>query len=276
MHTLTTFPFSGVYEVPLDIGRGAEQILQGCLERNISDRWNIAMVDDVAWGVGWGAEGDDATHTNPEELELQYKQPHSLRPAGLITINWEQEGRCPSSTPSPLSSPIFSMERGRRPKKFSSRSPSPSAPSTPQDDARVPLTGVLENLDEFHLDPSTRESSSVRSSLDSDQKLDAMPMQRTVGFEDGIADWTARTQDMETIIRDDDTEVDAIVESETLVTAVTITSDRQHSQRSGSVPRPSLRWAKTNNNYLYPEHRLTPADPFLNALSRSRSAECRM
>jgi hypothetical protein len=237
------------------------------------------MVDDVAWGVGWGTEGD-ATHTDAdEEQELEHKKLYSRsrsRPSGLnlqTIIDWEQEEQSPSLASSPASSsPTFSLERGRRPTKFSSRSPSPNVPSTPPDGIRVsPITGVLENLDEFHLDPPTTERSSLRSSLDSDEKSE---LQRTVGFEDEISDWTTRSQDMvETIERDDDTEVDGILESETLVTAVTVTSDRQQQQpRSGSVPCPSLRWTKTNN-HLYPELRPTPPDPFLNALSRSRSAE---
>ncbi|EMD39498.1 hypothetical protein CERSUDRAFT_80879 [Gelatoporia subvermispora B] len=56
----------GVYDVPKGIGKGAEQVLQGCLERSVPDRWTIAMVDEVAWGVGWGSAGD--TVTPPTEL----------------------------------------------------------------------------------------------------------------------------------------------------------------------------------------------------------------
>lgn len=231
------------------------------------------MVDDVAWGVGWGAEGD-AAHTNPdEEPELQRKKSHSRsRPVGLklqTTIVWEQEERSPSSAFSPA--PSFSLERGRRPTKSASRSRSPSfLPSTPRDSARVsPITGLSENL-EFHLNSSTQETSSLQSSLDPDEKNSvAKPVQHTAGFEDEITNWTARA-----IERDDDTEVDAVFESKTLMTPITLTSDRQQ-QRSGSVPRPNLRWANANNNnHLYPE----PAEPFLNlgsTLPRSRSAEYR-
>ncbi|KZT22803.1 kinase-like protein, partial [Neolentinus lepideus HHB14362 ss-1] len=42
----------GVYEMPTGIGRGAEDVLKGCMERSVSSRWTIAMVDDAAWGVG--------------------------------------------------------------------------------------------------------------------------------------------------------------------------------------------------------------------------------
>ncbi|EIN12271.1 kinase-like protein, partial [Punctularia strigosozonata HHB-11173 SS5] len=35
------------------IGAEAERVIDGCLERDVDERWTIAMVDDVAWGVGW-------------------------------------------------------------------------------------------------------------------------------------------------------------------------------------------------------------------------------
>lgn len=54
----------GVYEVPAGIGRGAELVLQGCIERSTFGRWTIAMVDEVAWGVGWGP--DDMPAPNVE------------------------------------------------------------------------------------------------------------------------------------------------------------------------------------------------------------------
>ena len=270
---LTSFPFSDAYEVPQDIGRAAEQILKGCLEKNISNRWNIAMVDDVAWGVGWGADGDDATHKkSDDEPELQHPNFRS-RPTGLklqTTIVWEQEERSPSLSFSPA--PSFSVERGRRTTESTSRSRSPSfVPSTPPDGARVsPITGLSENLD-FHLNSSTRETSSLQSSYDYSV---AKPVQRTVGIEGEIANWPAHTNE-----RDDDTEVNAILESKTFMTRIPFTSDRQQQQRSGSVPLSNLRWAKANNtSNLYPECRPTPAEPFLNpgsTLPRSRSAEYR-
>jgi hypothetical protein len=40
--------------MPDGIGQIAEDILRGCLTRDYNERWNIAMVDENAWGVGWG------------------------------------------------------------------------------------------------------------------------------------------------------------------------------------------------------------------------------
>ncbi|KAH9480579.1 MAP/microtubule affinity-regulating kinase 4 [Psilocybe cubensis] len=64
---------NGTYQVPSGIGRGAERILQGCLDRSVASRWTIAMVDDVAWGVGWGSEGDDVT---PSDTPKESITPH--------------------------------------------------------------------------------------------------------------------------------------------------------------------------------------------------------
>lgn len=54
-------------------------MLKGCLERSTQQRWTIAMVDEVAWGVGWGSEGDDVTPAeSDEEYETQCRS--STRP----------------------------------------------------------------------------------------------------------------------------------------------------------------------------------------------------
>ncbi|EGO23454.1 hypothetical protein SERLADRAFT_438765 [Serpula lacrymans var. lacrymans S7.9] len=60
---------SCVYEVPTGVGRGAERVLQGCLERSVRGRWTIAMVDEMAWGVGWG-EVDDTSVSHEDEFEI--------------------------------------------------------------------------------------------------------------------------------------------------------------------------------------------------------------
>ena len=233
------------------------------------------MVDDVAWGVGWGTDGDDASHMKPyDEPELQNTNSRS-RPTGLklqTTIVWEQEERSPSLTFSPAS--LSSLNRGRRTTESTSRSRSPSfVPSTPPDGARVsPITDLSENL-ECRLNFSTRETLSLKSSLDPDENLVAKPVQRAAEIEDEIANWTTRI-----IERDDDTEVDAILESKTLMTPMTFSSDLR---RSGSVTRPNIRWANAKNtNHLYPDRRPIPAEPFLNlgstpSLPRCRSAEYR-
>ncbi|EIM86232.1 kinase-like protein, partial [Stereum hirsutum FP-91666 SS1] len=42
-----------VFDMPKEVGKGAEKVLVGCLTANVADRWDIAMVDEVGWSVGW-------------------------------------------------------------------------------------------------------------------------------------------------------------------------------------------------------------------------------
>ncbi|KAI0775558.1 kinase-like domain-containing protein [Trametes elegans] len=65
----------GVFDMPHGIGRSGEQILCGCLERSVPNRWSIAMVDELAWGVGWGAAADDVTP--PPEATLSCRASRS-------------------------------------------------------------------------------------------------------------------------------------------------------------------------------------------------------
>lgn len=69
---MSVFPLihsKGVYELPPDIGRGAQRVLKGCMERNVEDRWSIAMVDEVAWDVGWGSGEDNSIEEEAKDEE---------------------------------------------------------------------------------------------------------------------------------------------------------------------------------------------------------------
>lgn len=70
----------GTFELPVGTGKGAERVFKGCLERCVHQRWSIAMVDEVAWGIGWGSEGDDVTPTESDEEYETHRRP-STRPA---------------------------------------------------------------------------------------------------------------------------------------------------------------------------------------------------
>ncbi|TFY72125.1 hypothetical protein EVG20_g883 [Dentipellis fragilis] len=48
----------GVYDMPPGIGRGAELVLQGCLEQNVAQRWTIVAVDELSWSVDWPCPAD--------------------------------------------------------------------------------------------------------------------------------------------------------------------------------------------------------------------------
>ncbi|OSC98048.1 kinase-like protein [Trametes coccinea BRFM310] len=65
----------GVFDMPQGIGRSGEQVLSGCIERSVAKRWTIAMVDEVAWGIGWGSAADDVTP--PPEAALSCRASRS-------------------------------------------------------------------------------------------------------------------------------------------------------------------------------------------------------
>ncbi|TFK20616.1 kinase-like protein [Coprinopsis marcescibilis] len=94
---------NGSYEIPDGIGKGAEGILNGCLERNHTRRWSIAMVDEVSWGVGWGSAGDGATPEESQEDLLAHAHPPHSAPACPEPIlesddeDWQHEEQYPRS-----------------------------------------------------------------------------------------------------------------------------------------------------------------------------------
>lgn len=60
----------GVYDMPSGISRGAKHVLKGCLERCVSTRWTIAMVDEMAWGVGWRQVDDTSPVAHKDEFQF--------------------------------------------------------------------------------------------------------------------------------------------------------------------------------------------------------------
>jgi MAP/microtubule affinity-regulating kinase len=99
---LTMKIMKGVYDVPPGIGRGAERILEGCLDPSLPTRWTIARVDELAWSIGSGTEGDDVT---PSESDEEFES-------------------CPASASSSMASASHSRSH--------SRPPEPSFPESPE------------------------------------------------------------------------------------------------------------------------------------------------
>lgn len=60
----------GVYDIPSGISRGTELVLKGCLERSVRTRWTIAMVDEMAWGVGLDDNDDTCPVADEDKFEL--------------------------------------------------------------------------------------------------------------------------------------------------------------------------------------------------------------
>jgi len=95
---LTMKILHGAYEMPKNIGRGAQLVLRGCLEASVTQRWSIATVDDVSWSVGWDADTDDlCSGTAVGELErlvhdtrARAQKPMS-RPRGCPPVTFEHD-----------------------------------------------------------------------------------------------------------------------------------------------------------------------------------------
>ena len=137
--------------MPSDIGRGAERVLQGCLERSVHSRWSIDMVDENAWDIVSGAEdveddeGDDdfaPVHTKSKPCTRSPSQPRR-----------EQQQPAPVPTDTTSKSPSFEAARRRsssRAKRSLSRAPVVITRSTSRSNSR----------------PSTRRPSPPLSALD--------------------------------------------------------------------------------------------------------------
>ncbi|KAJ3773661.1 hypothetical protein FB446DRAFT_732090 [Lentinula raphanica] len=75
----------GVFEMPTGVGRGTERVLQGLMDKNTSTRWTVAMVDEVAWSVGWGEV--DSTPVTDEELRREILPPSSSRSKSRLHLS---------------------------------------------------------------------------------------------------------------------------------------------------------------------------------------------
>ncbi|KAI0738890.1 kinase-like domain-containing protein [Daedaleopsis nitida] len=104
----------GVFDMPQGIGRCAEQALRGCIERSVSNRWTVAMVDEVAWGIGWGSAADDVTP--PETIPRSPSRPR-------VQSAQEQTERRNRSTSRAARSSTRSTSVVRTPSRSKSRPP---------------------------------------------------------------------------------------------------------------------------------------------------------
>lgn len=166
---LTMKILRGTYDMPTDIGSAAETVLEGCLEQDAAARWDIEHVDEVAWGVGWGADALVEEHHKPQpstrpSFETARRRSSSRHDRNrsrssapmsrvLRSLSRDDRGMTSSFLSDGLISPVLSddptspfltepsspfddHERGRRPRRIHDhiRSPSPSAmPGTPED-----------------------------------------------------------------------------------------------------------------------------------------------
>ncbi|KAI8986162.1 kinase-like domain-containing protein [Trametes punicea] len=119
----------GVFEMPQGIGRSGEQVLSGCLERSVANRWTIAMVDEVAWGIGWGSAADDVTP--PPEAALSCRASRS--PSRSRAVSRKDHGADDSESRRSSSRAARSASRSTSAVRTASRSKSRASHHHPYD-----------------------------------------------------------------------------------------------------------------------------------------------
>jgi len=93
-----TFPFNdsfeprlvdkivrGFFKMPTNIGARAEEVLNGCLETEYQNRWDVVRVDECAWGVGW--EEINSAHGSGNGTPV-----HATRSTASLNENGRQNG----------------------------------------------------------------------------------------------------------------------------------------------------------------------------------------
>ncbi|KAJ4482588.1 kinase-like domain-containing protein [Lentinula aciculospora] len=97
----------GVFDMPSGVGQGTERLLQGLMDKNAVTRWTIAMVDEVAWGVGWGDEGGSIPVTDEDSTIRIPRETISLQGTNFGTKEVVVQTRRTRSETFFLSSSVF-------------------------------------------------------------------------------------------------------------------------------------------------------------------------
>ncbi|KAI0088612.1 kinase-like domain-containing protein [Irpex rosettiformis] len=139
---------NGAFTMPTDIGRGAERVLQGTLEHSVHDRWTIAMVDEVAWGIGWGSVGDE---TPPPSLAPRPTRSRSRAHPTIVPEHTQHDHAIADDIDSPRP-PSLSASRSR------------SRPSRPRHKMFHPYDISAHEIDAAWDSPIIRASSSSTGS----------------------------------------------------------------------------------------------------------------
>ncbi|KAF9219135.1 kinase-like protein [Gyrodon lividus] len=161
---LTMKILHGVYDMPSGIGRGADRVLRGCLERDVRHRWTIAMVDEVAWDIGWGEVDKTSSVTHEDEFEFV---DYPNRPSPTSRSESRSRSRACRNHNSPLdpvsssrSNRSFSRASATTASSLSTRSSSRSVSRPPV--TRLPLASECDDLGHSVSSPSTPLSSIAR------------------------------------------------------------------------------------------------------------------
>lgn len=103
--------------MPKNVGKGAEKVLEGCLTANVSERWDIAMIDEVGWSVGWRGEDIDGGRVDEERTEIEIERVVQEARMRSVSRNGKRSGSvfsddsCGSMSPSgSASAPLHAPE----------------------------------------------------------------------------------------------------------------------------------------------------------------------
>ncbi|KIK91964.1 hypothetical protein PAXRUDRAFT_830407 [Paxillus rubicundulus Ve08.2h10] len=160
---LTMKILRGVYDIPSGIGRGADRVMRGCLERDVHNRWTIAMVDEMAWDIGWGEVNETSSVTHEDEFDFvvypihpssssRSKSPSRSRPCHVHSSIFD-------SVPSACPNRSLSRASVTTATSLSTRSTSRSVSRPPV--ARLSLSPGCDDLNSSVLSASTPLSSTT-------------------------------------------------------------------------------------------------------------------
>lgn len=82
--------------MPSNISRGAKHVIKGCLQRSVRTRWTIAMVDEMAWGVGWCQDDDTSFVADEDPLFVDYPSHRSRSSSNSRSRSSSWRGDSPS------------------------------------------------------------------------------------------------------------------------------------------------------------------------------------
>jgi len=146
----------GVFDMPANVGRGTSRLLKGCIERDVRIRWTIAMVDEMAWDIGWGQVDDSVSHGDEFDFVDFPNQPSTSSGRRLRSLSCDR-----NSTPDhPSSRTHRSLSRTSvsSSSSLSTRSTSRSV-SRPPAAIRLPLATAFDDVGHAVLSARTAESS---------------------------------------------------------------------------------------------------------------------
>lgn len=144
--------------MPVDIGLAAQRVLTGCLDTNVASRWSIAMVDEVAWGIGWSSH--ESSPASYDEADCDSVPVHNRTRTISVVIS-------DSGSPPHIHDviPEESLISGRRSRDSSSSSSSSSSSRSASPVGYIPAS--LSSLNDSILGTDTARSASNLSTPNS-------------------------------------------------------------------------------------------------------------